>query len=319
MKNDLISVIVPVYNVEDYLCKCLDSIVTQSYSMLEIILINDGSLDRSKDICEEYVAKDARIKLVSTRNQGVSAARNLGLSLAHGKYVTFVDGDDTIDRCYVSIMYAEIKQSDCDIVRLSWERGGVNYTYNDVRFDSDGKCIIDESSFDNLKLCANIWGLFKNDVDIRFNEELKNGEDSLFVVEHFVKSKHKKMLLMNMPYYHYTIVPKSASALSASKRVIAHQFFLQQVGKLNVYYPKIDYLVKKHAFADYCSLMYYMMDNNITSEDSFTLEDVRNTIVLLRKEGAKYSDFLSEIKYFLYRYKLVVIFKFLNFFRRRIK
>ena len=317
MLKDLVSVIIPVYNVEKYLKDSLESIIIQTYHKLEIILIDDGSTDGSGRICDEYASKDDRIIVVHQKNGGVSKARNLGLSLAQGEYITFVDGDDTIDPSYISLMYQEIKKDNIDIVRLSWERGGVNYTYNDVRYNSDGKCVIREDSFNNLKLCANIWGLFENNPNIRFNEELKNGEDSLFVIEQFVKSKHKRMLLVNKPYYHYTIVPKSASTLSASKRVIAHQIFLKQVAQLRNIYPKIDDLIKKHAFADYCSLMYYMMDNNIASDGPFTFEEVRNIVVSLRNGGAKYSDYLSEMKYFLYRYRLVALFKLLKVFRRR--
>lgn len=314
MIKDLVSIIVPVFNDEIYLKNCLDSIVRQTYSNLEIILVDDGSKDLSGKICDDYAMKDSRIKVIHQQNKGVSKARNKGLSLACGEYVSFVDGDDTIDQNYILVMYVEMKKGNFDVVRLSWERGGRNYTYNDVAFDSEGKCVIDERNFDNLKWCANIWGLFKNNQDIRFNEYLKNGEDSLFVIEHFVKSEYRKMLLINKPFYHYTVVPKSASMLSAADRVVAHELFLQQVLSLNKIYPKIDYLVEKHSFADYCSLMYYMMDNNVSFEKKFSLSLVRKTVLSLRRNGARYSDWKSELKYFLYRYNFVCVFKLLKSF-----
>ncbi len=93
----MISVIVPVYNVEPYLAGCLDSILSQTYRDLEILLIDDGSTDRGGTICDEYAAKDPRIRVFHTENRGLSAARNRGLDEAKGEYVGFVDSDDRID------------------------------------------------------------------------------------------------------------------------------------------------------------------------------------------------------------------------------
>ena len=212
MLKGLVSVIVPVYNVEKYLRACLDSILAQSFSNYEIILIDDGSKDASGAICDEYVAKDSRIRVLHKENGGVSRARNAGLDMAQGEFVTFIDGDDTVDADYIGLMFREMVDNDYDIVRLSWERGGVNYTYH-VKFDSLGKCLVDGDSIPTLLLCTNIWGLFKANPQIRFNETLKNGEDSLYVIENFVRS-NRRMLLVSKPYYHYTIVEKSASDMS---------------------------------------------------------------------------------------------------------
>ena len=110
MKNDLISVVVPVYNVEKYLDKCINSILNQSYSKLEIILINDGSTDSSGKICDEYKKKDKRIKVKHKKNGGLSDARNVGIQIATGKYITFLASDDYIDDDYVEYLYYLIKK-----------------------------------------------------------------------------------------------------------------------------------------------------------------------------------------------------------------
>ena len=94
---DLISVIVPVYNVEPYLRKCVDSILAQSYSNLEVILVDDGSPDGCGAICDEYAAKDARVRVIHKPNGGVSDARNAGLDIMTGDYVAFVDSDDWVE------------------------------------------------------------------------------------------------------------------------------------------------------------------------------------------------------------------------------
>ena len=270
MIKGLVSIVVPVYNVEAYLRACLDSIVAQTYSNIEVILVDDGSKDGSGNICDEYATKDSRVRVIHQENRGVSKARNVGIDSAQGEYLSFIDGDDTVDPNYIAIMYQEIERGSFDIVRLSWERGNRNYTY-DVRFDSDGKKFIDESSLDDLRLCANIWGLFKTEKHIRFNEKLKNGEDSLFVIENFVKSQSRKMLLMNKPWYHYTIVEKSASELSAVERLEAHQLFLKQVSLFRDFFPKLDYLVKKHEYFDYFYLMCDMIDRKAQVDKGFFL------------------------------------------------
>ena len=104
----LISVIVPVYNVEEYLPKCLESIINQTYKNLEIILVDDGSTDNSGIICEDYAEKDKRIKVVHQTNLGISAARNAGLDLCSGDYITFVDSDDYIECDEIEVLVDQI-------------------------------------------------------------------------------------------------------------------------------------------------------------------------------------------------------------------
>ena len=99
-KEPLISVIIPVYRVERFLSRCIDSVIGQTYKNLEIILVDDGSPDRCGDICDEYACKDQRIKVIHKENGGVSSARNAGLDIAKGAYVTFIDSDDYWDKHY---------------------------------------------------------------------------------------------------------------------------------------------------------------------------------------------------------------------------
>ena len=110
-----VSVIVPIYNSESYIDKCIQSIIDQSYSNIEIILVNDGSIDNSKSICENYANIDKRIKLINQENQGVSKARNKGLDLAKGKYIGFVDGDDYIEKNMIESIISNIENTKADI------------------------------------------------------------------------------------------------------------------------------------------------------------------------------------------------------------
>ena len=112
---DLISVIIPIYKVEKYLCRCLDSILNQTYKNLEIILVDDGSPDKCPEICDEYKEKDKRIKVVHKKNGGLSDARNEGLKFATGKYISFIDSDDCISCDMIEYLYDILIKNDADI------------------------------------------------------------------------------------------------------------------------------------------------------------------------------------------------------------
>ncbi len=117
-----ISIIVPVYNVENYLKKCLDSIVNQTFKDIEIILINDGSTDNSLNICKEYAKKDHRIRLINKPNGGLSSARNVGIDLSTGEYLGFVDSDDWIALNMYEKLYNLCKIFNADISQCKYIR-----------------------------------------------------------------------------------------------------------------------------------------------------------------------------------------------------
>lgn len=103
--KDLISIIIPVYNVEKYLANCIGSVIKQTYTNIEVLLINDGSTDNSQKICENYMERDKRVILINKENGGASDARNIGIKNSNGKYIAFVDSDDTIEENYVEYLY----------------------------------------------------------------------------------------------------------------------------------------------------------------------------------------------------------------------
>ena len=107
MDEKLVSIIIPIYNSEKYLKKCIDSILEQKYNNLEIILINDGSTDNSGKICDRLAIEDKRIKVIHKLNEGVSIARNKGLEMAKGEYIFFIDSDDYIDENIISLLKME--------------------------------------------------------------------------------------------------------------------------------------------------------------------------------------------------------------------
>ena len=121
-----ISIIVPIYNVERYLCECIDSIIAQTFVDWELLLIDDGSTDNSRLICEDYASKDKRIRVTHKPNGGVSSARNLGLDHAQGEYLTFVDADDWIDKDNLEICVSAMEQNRLDVLQFPFKRIGAD-------------------------------------------------------------------------------------------------------------------------------------------------------------------------------------------------
>ncbi len=119
-ENELISVIIPVYKVEKYLRKCLDSIINQTYKNLEIILVDDGSPDACPQICDEYEKNDDRIKVIHKENGGLSSARNAGLDKCTGEYIAFIDSDDYVDKTYIEKLYKAAKDNNAQIAICSF-------------------------------------------------------------------------------------------------------------------------------------------------------------------------------------------------------
>lgn len=120
MYNSLISVIVPIYNVEEYICQCIDSIIAQTYVNLEIILVDDGSTDASGLICDSYIDRDKRVKVIHKENGGLSDARNTGFQASNGEYILFFDSDDYVDTRIVEIMAGELEDSKYDCVACEY-------------------------------------------------------------------------------------------------------------------------------------------------------------------------------------------------------
>lgn len=190
MSKPLISVIIPIYNCEKYLSDCIESIINQSYRNIEIILVNDGSLDNSQKLCEKYAKADLRIKLFNKSNGGPSSARNVGLSHSTGEYIAFVDSDDVLDDRYLEVLYDLIKNNNADISSCGYDTRLPN---GDVvqceQFDQEifGPNIGDVN---RSHYPFTVWHLlFKSELigNTRFDENVYYLEDLKFVDELFMK------------------------------------------------------------------------------------------------------------------------------------
>ena len=208
MNGPAISIIVPIYNSEKYLGRCIDSILSQSFTDFELILVDDGSKDTSPQICDEYASIDKRIRVIHKKNGGVSAARNDGLDIAKGDYITFVDSEDRVDTDYLKCLY---KKNAFDYVIGTF----INEPYGKIRklrekvFIGDGlKDYISVSYLSN----GYPWGkLFKSNIikgnSIRF-ENIKVYEDLLFCIE-YARNCSSICCIADANYHYFNPAEKS--------------------------------------------------------------------------------------------------------------
>ena len=202
----LVSVIVPVYNVEPYLPRCLDSLLDQTYEHIEIIVVNDGSTDGSGEICRAYAQKHAQIAYHAKENEGISATRNFGLERACGEYVMFVDSDDHIDADMVSRMVDVMEREQADLVQCAYR---MDYRFGVLRRKAPKDRVWDHiealhALLRNREVNNFVWAkLYRRTLigDLRFSTDWKGFEDVCFSVQIFLRAK--RFVTMHDRLYHY--------------------------------------------------------------------------------------------------------------------
>ena len=312
-ENPLISVIIPVYNVEQYLDECLNSVINQTYTNLEIILIDDGSTDKSGKICDEFAKRDNRIKVIHQKNKGVSVARNNALDIASGEFITFVDSDDTIEKEHILNMVNLLKD-DTDIVCMPLGKGVTTQNIQEFNGIESLRYILQEQYFRELNFAWSNWNkLFKSDVvkNIRYLSDEKVGEDLSFLWKAFLDSK--KVVFGNKKTYNYRVSNTSVMQSNFDERheslTLVCDRFLEYVKNNNI---------------DLLEEAYYTKANKLF-ELLYRARDVKNI-----KMVKKYSNELKKIQMRIYANKhLSLKFKFVYFlhanfenlfiFRRNIK
>ncbi len=209
MQNKKVSVIVPVYNMEKYLERCVDSILAQTYTNLEVILVDDGSKDSSPVICDKYAERDSRVKVVHKKNGGLSSARNAGLDVASGDYIGFVDSDDFVSSQMYQLLAERLDNSDCEIANVMYIRvdDNGNTTPSKVPHNTD-KEIPAQQFIKELMLHTgdvSVWSkLFKKEIfdNLRFPEEKLN-EDLIFMLGAFCKIT-RVAFVAQVGYFYFT-------------------------------------------------------------------------------------------------------------------
>lgn len=226
----LVSIIVPVYNSEEYLYKLLKNLIQQTYTQIEIILIDDGSTDKSLEICNEFKQKDNRIKILSKENEGVSIARNKGMELATGDYITFLDSDDTLDINYIKELVENVEEN--TLVRCN------NIGLQDIVEKSE---YIKEVV--NGKIQGVCWGyLFKRELieDIKFDENTSYMEDTLFIIQVLFKVQQIKVVKTAIYNYNVNQGGLTKNSNNIEKRLNGYIYSINKINEIlklnNIFY-----------------------------------------------------------------------------------
>ncbi|MBE5758501.1 MAG: glycosyltransferase [Clostridiales bacterium] len=278
--NELVSVIIPVYNVEKYLNTCLESVVGQSYRNIEIILINDGSKDKSGEICDEWAKKDDRIKVVHQDNAGVAAARNRGLLSSNGLYIAFIDADDKVQSEYIAYLVSLLRQYDADITACSANYMTEEGYFTKKRNDKDEVVLL--SQRDALyELCSDrimtvsVWGkLFKKTlfegILFPFGEIF---EDLATTYKLFLKAE--KIILGKKALYDYIRHEHSImTSFIPRKRLKAISFAEEMKEGILQKHPELEGIATKRAFAEYVYTYRGIVLNKYDKDTKILLHDL---------------------------------------------
>ena len=221
----MISIIIPVYNVSQYLNECIQSVINQSYQNFECILIDDGSSDGSEIICDQWTQHDNRIRVIHQPNQGVSKARNKGIAEAQGEYIAFIDSDDWIDSNYLNTLLRPIEESNVDLVVCGLQQHYSNETFKNYSYKTgiihierqDTKAFTDINK--KFLLFGPVIKLYKRTIiqthNIHFPPEYTYGEDLLFNYNYL--EYVKAIYIIDQCLYHYRIIGNGT--LSSIKRI----------------------------------------------------------------------------------------------------
>lgn len=277
-----ISVIVPVYQVEPYLDKCVSSIVNQSYRNLEIILVDDGSPDRCPEMCDQWAKKDGRIRVIHKENGGLSDARNAGLAIATGELIGFVDSDDWINKEFFKMLYEAMVQTQTDIVACDYRE--IYHEEDEVLYDD--KCVKlavatpEEAISDmmcNRRFRTVVWNkLYRRNL-LEDNCFLVNRlhEDEFFTYQ--VYDRAKMLAYIDVPLYMYRQRPGSIMASSSSGHTDVLYAYLGRIQLLERKYPRL-VLRDKINFCTTCLNLYAFSLHSANKEKN------QNCIRSCRKE-----------------------------------
>ncbi len=255
----IISIVIPVYNVEKYLERCIKSILSQTFEKFELILINDGSKDRSGKICEAYAKKDIRIRVVHKKNEGVSVARNLGIDLSRGEYIGFVDSDDYIENDMYEVLYKLIEENNADLSACGHstindkEKKAI---YSNEFISCDKKTAL--KLFAEMKIFRwSCWDkLYKKSSlgEIRF-PKISHGEDTIFLLN-FFQNNNKFVGVENPKYNYIKINPNSVTSEKFSEKKLDLLIYFKELYAV-MYKNNLDSLGEKAEGKYYQVLLSY--------------------------------------------------------------
>lgn len=280
--NIKISVIVPVFNNENYLGKCIDSIIEQSLKEVEIILIDDGSTDNSGIICDKYAEADFRVRVIHKENGGVSSARNKGIELARGEYIAFVDSDDYIESNMLNELYANTicEESDLIICCLKTFKKN-NMITGENKFGISKTIDCKNLTVDDFYILLKTYAIFQpvcklyklqylRDLNIKFNEDLTFGEDFAFNVEYL--KNIEKIYIIDSALYSYR---KNGNSLTTK--------FNEKKAKNYVYNKNLlyNFTISRNLFKN--QVKEFVIMNILTDYKVITFQIVKSKMSFIKK------------------------------------
>ncbi len=269
MKNPLVSVVVPVFNAEKYLPRCIKSILEQTYINIELLLINDGSGDRSAEICDDYAAKDDRVKVIHKDNGGVSAARNRGMDESRGEFIVFVDSDDWIEKTAIEYMVATVFREKTEIVMMSYDNRNNKVIIPDFGIKCNRLDIHKSEAMRWKELFEHgnshtVWGkLFSSEIikekNIRFDLQMTYGEDVKFLFDYL--NNCEKIYVSDEVGYHYNKLNENAATRkyhgNLTEGIIKyHISMVSFIEKLNISQSEKDSIIARCAAKRILNLIY---------------------------------------------------------------
>ena len=289
MKEELISIIVPVYNTEKYLRECINSLINQDYENIEIILVDDGSKDSSPNICDEYANKDKRIKVIHKENGGVSSARNAGIDASAGEWITFVDADDWVSNNYISSLY-NVTDDKTDLVIgrtiavknkkeiFDGYRGKKTEEFSKKRKDELYQSIFNDNikinKYPHISTCSAklIRKVLITNNNLHYNKELIIYEDALFNIKAIYYSNIIKLIDEKIYFYRYDglSVTKSFDINTLSRYETVYKLFEKSLHNYDIDYEK------------YVNVFKIKNLNTILSALSKTNDSKKNKIIMIK-------------------------------------
>ena len=304
-EKSLVSVIVPVYKVEPYLRECLDSIITQTYTNLEIILVDDGSPDNSGQICEDYARKDSRITVYHKENGGLSDARNYGIDRCNGEYITFVDSDDVLKSNFVSTLMELIEQYDADAATSSVQRfhelpvggGGINsiFEYREIHTRVLSSVEVLEEILYQQRGTGSTYSLYKRKIyaDIRFPVGLYYEDLAVTLKVHLLC---RRVAVTNEYMYGYRHNPTSIIQNEYSPKMLAVIPVTRQLyDGVCASVPNLKVAAASRAFSA-CRMVYFKIPFNMKEERrKIWAEMVRYRTDIIRDPKARKRERLAAL------------------------
>lgn len=284
-----ISVIIPIYNVDVYLNKCLDSILSQTFSSIEVILINDGSTDNSYNICQKYSLMDKRIILINQKNEGLAVTRNIGLNIANGKYISFVDSDDYVEKDFLRILYQLIIKYDADISMCGYfyiDENGKEVRCNpylDKTVILENSKLIENHLYDdekNNRINVNVWNkLYKRELwkNIRFpNGKIYEDISTLYLI----LDTAKRLVISPYKKYYYNQRENSISNNINKGIFDLLEAHVKRYEFIKNKYPEYENLCKKKMIKGIMNMLYKIYKNNL---DIMYYDKITNIQKLLKE------------------------------------